>query len=320
MRGPLVVTLLPSHPIPIGGLRIVARPLMTRRSRPGVQEPMSSDLPPLSELVAHLIDPVIAAGAATLAVREKGVAVDEKADQSPVTEADRQAEDILTRALSALAPDILIVAEERAAAEGLPPGGARRFWLVDPLDGTKEFVKGGADFTVNVALIEEGGPVLGLVYAPADGRLYAGSRETGATFARVTHGKAEASSPIAPRRRPADGPDLKVVASKSHRNPETEAYLRHFPDADCVSIGSSLKFCLVAEGAADIYPRLGPTMEWDTAAGDAVLRAAGGVVCDGQGATLAYGKPDFRNGFFVAWGDPEAEAPPAPDLVAAARD
>ncbi|MBK5910979.1 3'(2'),5'-bisphosphate nucleotidase [Rhodothalassium salexigens] len=272
----------------------------------------------LRALLDQLVAPVIAAGAATLAVRAEGIDVDQKQDASPVTEADRRAEDILLRALADIAPGALVVAEERASSEGVPDAATGDFWLVDPLDGTKEFIRGGTDFTVNVALVRARQPVLGLVYAPADGRLYLGSTETGAAFARVDDGQPGARQPLKARPQPVDAAAIKVVASRSHRTPETEAYLTHYPKADCVSVGSSLKFCLVAEGSADIYPRLGPTMEWDTAAGDAVLRAAGGAVIDAAGQPLAYAKPGFRNGFFVAWGDGDAPPPPAPDAVLAA--
>ncbi|MGF1606865.1 MAG: 3'(2'),5'-bisphosphate nucleotidase CysQ [Rhodothalassiaceae bacterium] len=260
-----------------------------------------------SALADRLIAPVLEAGRAALAIREAGLDVSDKADASPVTEADRAAEAILIDAIETVAPGTLIVAEERAEAHGLPADGAERFWLVDPLDGTKEFIKGGEDFTVNVALIEQGQPVLGLVYAPVQDRLFWGVAGHGAKLRvggqeRLIATRAMAQPPA-------------VVASRSHRSPETDAYLARFPGADCVSVGSSLKFCLVAMGEADLYPRLGPTMEWDTAAGDAVLRAAGGQVIDTRGQPFLYNKPGFKNGFFVAWGDATAPAPPAPDAV-----
>lgn len=260
------------------------------------------------DLAQSLLTHAVAAGKEALRIRAAGLTVEDKADTSPVTLADRAAEAILLEAIERAVPDAFVVAEERAEAQGLPEAGAERFWLVDPLDGTKEFINGGDDFTVNLALIEQGQPVLGLVYAPARDALYYGVRGQGA-FLR------DGSASEQPIRTRARATPPKVVASKSHRSPETDAYLKQFPDAECVSVGSSLKFCLVATGQADLYPRLGPTMEWDTAAGHAVLLAAGGRVIDAAGAPFAYNKPGFKNGFFVAWGDADGQTPPAPDAV-----
>ncbi len=257
----------------------------------------------LPDRASDLLAAVAAACRAIEDVARTTVAVREKGDRSPVTLADERAEDILVAALEKSWPDIPIIAEERAARAGLDAAAPERFFLVDPLDGTKEFIRGGEDYTVNVALIVEEQPVFGIVAAPRQGRVWIGRVTRGAITARLAQdGRLSEARPLAVR--PAADPPV-IVASRSHRNPETEAYLAHYPGAETVAIGSSLKFCLVAEGRADLYPRLGPTMEWDTAAGDAVLRAAGGRVLDEAGTPLAYAKPGFRNGWFLAVGDPD---------------
>jgi 3'(2'), 5'-bisphosphate nucleotidase len=235
------------------------------------------------------------AGAAIMEVYATDFDARAKDDASPVTEADLAADRIIVAALSAAFPDIAIVTEERAAShEGERP---ERFFLIDPLDGTKEFVKRGGDFTVNIALIDKGVPVRGYVYAPAMDRM----------FWTADDGKAMVQDGIEPAREitvaEPDNTALRVVASKSHRNAETEAYISNYQVADFKSAGSSLKFCLVATGEADLYPRLGPTMEWDTGAGDAVLRAAGGQVDRMEGGPLLYGKSDLYNPHFVAYAD-----------------
>ncbi len=242
------------------------------------------------------------AGAAALAVYESDFVVDAKSDASPVTEADRLGEEIILRGLARLAPTIPALAEE-AASEGKIPALGREFFLVDPLDGTKEFVTKTGEFTVNIALIRDGRPTLGVVYAPAIGKLYAGIAGAGASLARVANGKAGAREPIEARKVPSRG--LIAVASRSHRGPETDAFLSTLDIADFAAAGSSLKFCLIAEGLADVYPRLGRTMEWDTGAGQAVLEAAGGrVVVFGGDEPLRYGKKQrgFDNPHFIAWG------------------
>ena len=250
---------------------------------------------------------MLAAGAEIMRIYATDFAVASKGDQSPVTEADQRAEAIILAGLAKIAPDIPIVAEEEAAA-GRVPEAARRFFLVDPLDGTKEFVSKNGEFTVNIALIEDGEPIQGAVFAPALGKLYWGARGEGAFMAEVTDGVMGPSRPIRVRLPSPDG--LSAVGSRSHGGAETQSYLEAFTVRDFVSAGSSLKFCLIAEGAADIYPRMGRTMEWDTAAGDAVLRAAGGRVETLDRCALAYGKrgrtddADFANPHFVAFGDP----------------
>ena len=255
-----------------------------------------------TQLAEALVPAAIAAGEAILKVRAGSVAVSHKADASPVTEADNAAEAIILAALATIAPGVPVVAEEAVAAGRLPQvDGA--FFLVDPLDGTKEFVKGGDDFTVNIALVRDGAPAMGIVLAPATGTLYVGVAGVGAWMASVSD--LAARTPIVVRD-PADRID--VVASKSHRTPETDTYIAQYAVGDLVSAGSSLKFCLVAEGRADLYPRMGTTMQWDTAAGDAVLRAAGGACQSAEGGVLPYGPNGgegvaaFRNPWFIAAG------------------
>ena len=239
------------------------------------------------------------AGAAILAIYHQDFTVAHKDDASPVTEADHAAEEIIVAGLRSLDPTIPIVAEESMAKGEGPAAVGRVFWLVDPLDGTKEFIRRNGDFTVNIALIEAGRPVLGVVYAPARAKLYGGIVAMGAERRDLAAGAAVV--PIRVRR--ADEKALVAVASKSHRTPETDIYLNKLPITDSRAAGSSLKFCLVAEGSADIYPRFGTTMEWDTAAGDAILRAAGGAVTTFEGQALTYGKAGFTNPHFLARGD-----------------
>lgn len=229
------------------------------------------------------------------------IAVERKGDDSPVTQADIEANRLILEALAGLRPRFPIVSEEAATIGDVE--SARYFWLVDPLDGTKSFIRREGQFTVNIALVEQGGlPVLGAVYVPATGALYAGAEGLGATL------REGGAGPRAIRVRPSPPEGLHVVASKSHLTPETEAFLRTIPVAERVSASSSVKFCLLAEGKADCYPRFGRTMEWDTAAGQAVLQAAGGRVETPDGHPFTYGKTytdgeeDFANGFFIAYG------------------
>ncbi len=257
-------------------------------------------------MLDRLADIAISAGEAVLAIyNSPDFSARTKEDGSPVTDADTAAETIIIAALKALAPDTPIVAEEEAAA-GRIPETASNFFLVDPLDGTKEFLNRNGDFTINIALIENGEPVCGVVYAPAHGTIYAGQNGAGARMASVSEGARNVWREI--KARCPDEVGLSVVASRSHMSPETSTFISRFKVADMVSAGSSLKFCQVAAGDADLYPRLGRTMEWDTAAGDAVLRAAGGRVCTMDGALLRYGKRnqssdvDYANPWFVAAG------------------
>jgi len=260
------------------------------------------DLDAMAEL---LIDAAIAAGEAIIHVYDGPIEVREKADFFPVTAADEAAEAVILALLAQRAPAIPVIAEE-AVSRGTVPEIGRHFFLVDPLDGTKEFIARNGEFTVNIALIEDGEPVAGIVYAPAISRLFLGIVGRGAREARIDEGKPGAWRSIAVRNLPAEG--LTAVASRSHFNPETEAFLAGFPIAARVSAGSSLKFCLIAVGEADLYPRMGRTMEWDTAAGHAVLAAAGGKVTLTDGPSLRYGKrgvdPDvnFANAAFIAYG------------------
>ncbi|MEM9782171.1 MAG: 3'(2'),5'-bisphosphate nucleotidase CysQ [Pseudomonadota bacterium] len=224
-----------------------------------------------------------------------------KADDSPVTEADLAADRIIAGGLVAAFPDIAVVTEEQVESQaGAAP---ERFFIVDPLDGTKEFVQRRGDFTVNIALVEHGRPVAGVVLAPARGRLYSGRQGAGATLTEVSPGglrRDETRRKITVRE--PDPERLSIVASKSHMNAETEAVIGAFKVGDTRNAGSSLKFCLVAEGDADLYPRVGPTMEWDTAAGQAVLEAAGGEVRRlDTFRPLAYGKDGWLNPFFLAY-------------------
>jgi 3'(2'), 5'-bisphosphate nucleotidase len=222
-----------------------------------------------------------------------------KADDSPVTEADLAADRIIVAGLQAAYPGIPVTTEERPESHGAAEGP---HFLVDPLDGTKEFVQRRGDFTVNIALIERGVPVAGVVYAPAVGRLFrtdvgGGAVEESGDFDPDREGPTRAIAVAAP-----DGAALRVVASKSHRGAATDAYVARYAVAEFKSAGSSLKFCLVATGEADLYPRLGPTMEWDTAAGEAVLRAAGGEVVEFESRQpMRYGRAGRRNPFFIAY-------------------
>ncbi len=220
-----------------------------------------------------------------------------KADGSPVTAADHAAEAAILPVIRALTPDIPAISEEEAAAGVSPEIRGSRFWLVDPLDGTKEFIKRNGEFTVNIALIEDGLPALGVVHSPVTGDTYAAC---GRGTATLISGGVEKS--IAVRKPPAEG--ITVVASRSHGGgPELDAFLDGLKVVELRSAGSSIKLCLVARGEADLYPRLGPTMEWDIAAGHAVLLGAGGRVETVDGGPFLYGKPDFRNPHFAAYGD-----------------
>lgn len=253
-------------------------------------------------LIEALAEAAWEAGDEILSVRRRGFDVETKGDTSPVTEADRAAEQVILAALARAAPGVPVIAEEEVAA-GRIPAHDDTYFLVDPLDGTKEFVRGGDDYTVNIGLIAGGVPTLGIVLAPEQGKMFGGIVGRGAWT-----GDRSGRQPI--RTRPL-GEEMVAVASKSHFTQNTADYL----DSICkgcghVGIGSSLKFCILAEGRADIYPRLGPTSEWDTAAGHAVLLAAGGL-CDGiDGQPLAYGKTAFLNRAFVGtsgWKAPALE-------------
>ncbi len=262
--------------------------------------------------VAALTETAYRAGEAAMAVYETDFEVLTKTDKSPVTAADVLAEAIILEDLARLAPSIPVIAEEKASGGNIPATGAR-FFLVDPLDGTKEFLNKRGDFTVNIALIEHGKPIFGLVYAPALGQFYVTLAPNEAVSAHIERG-------VTPRldtlnlkplvTRASDTGSLTGVASRSHMTPETQAFLDAHHVRETRNVGSSLKFCLVAAGEADVYPRFGPTKEWDTAAGHAVVTAAGGCVLLPSGEPLAYGKRDsnYLNPNFIVWG----RAPAAP--------
>ena len=253
-------------------------------------------------LLDELAEAAREAGEAIQQIVRRGFKVETKSDSSPVTEADRAAELIILAALARAAPGVPVIAEEEVAAGRIPAHGDT-FFLVDPLDGTKEFVRGGSDYTVNIGLIEQRQPTLGVVYAPATGRLHGGLVGDGAWV------DANGERQVIHTRPKCD--KLTAVASKSHLNQATVDYLEQAAGG-CghAAVGSSLKFCIVAEGQADIYPRASPTSEWDTAAGHAILLAAGGLVDGPDGEPLHYGKTAFLNRAFVAtsgWKPPRLE-------------
>ncbi len=248
-----------------------------------------------------LLDRIVAiaedAGRTILGHYGADVAVERKADSSPVTVADREAEALIVAALRAIDPEIPVVAEEAAAAGTAPSEGGERFWLVDPLDGTREFIGQTDEFTVNIALVENGTPVLGAVHAPALGETYGGL----APGTAWRSGRDAARRSIAARSVPAAGPV--ILSSRRHGDRDRLAgLLASLEVAEHRTVGSSLKFCLLAAGEGDIYPRYGETNEWDTAAGHAVLLAAGGSVSTIEGTPLGYGKAGFRNPEFIARG------------------
>jgi 3'(2'), 5'-bisphosphate nucleotidase len=265
-----------------------------------------------SILASPLLDEISAivseAAAAILAVEPAHLAQQTKADLSPVTAADLRAEAVIVAGLSRLLPGLPVVSEEAPGLAQPPLDGS--FVLVDPLDGTREFIAGRGEFTVNVAIITDGVPVLGVIGAPALGLLWRGVVGRGAERLRLAPGagpdKARERTAIRTRARPARG--LTAAVSRSHLDAATEALLARLPVAERVASGSAVKFCRLAEGAADLYPRLSPTCEWDIAAGQAILAAAGGAVLGPDGKALTYGRADagFRVPAFVAWGDPAA--------------
>jgi len=257
-------------------------------------------MPGLSPALLHEVESIARrAGDVILAVYGQDFAVRQKHDRSALTEADEQAEALITPALQRLRPDWPVVAEEAFAREGAATAG-RVFWLVDPLDGTREFVARNGEFTVNIALVVGGRPRLGVVHLPVPDRLFAGLAGVGAWQVRGGHREA-----IRARPQPAGG--AVVACSRAHGDgPAMEDWLRGEKVAAQTPAGSSLKFGLLACGEADLYPRFGRTMEWDTAAGQAVLEAAGGSVCSLAGQPLRYGKPGVENPHFVARGAPAA--------------
>jgi 3'(2'), 5'-bisphosphate nucleotidase len=244
------------------------------------------------------------AGAVLLDYYRPGVEVAYKQDGSPVTAADRDAEALILAELNRLAPGIPVIAEE-AVSSGRMDRAASRFFLVDPLDGTKEFIKRNGEFTVNIALIDDGVPRFGVIYAPVPGDLYFTPAPDKAVSAAVRPDAALQHTTFkSVHVRPWNAGTLTAAVSRSHNNDETEQYLRELGVAETVTAGSSLKFCLVAAGRADVYPRFGRTWEWDTAAGDAILRAAGGSLLTQTGEPMVYGKREegYLNPGFIAWG------------------
>ncbi len=246
-----------------------------------------------------LVNLALLAGREIMAIYATDFGSQTKSDLSPVTEADEAAERIILEGLAKLDSTTPVISEEAASA-GRIPYVAKRFYLVDPLDGTKEFVSRNGEFTVNIALIEDGVPVVGVVYAPAIKRIFWGHTASGAAEGLVAADGSFTWKKLVVRPCPGDG--ATVVASRSHRDQATDDYLKTVKVAKLVSAGSSLKFCLIAAGEADLYPRFGRTMEWDTAAGHAVLLAAGGKVLKGDGQPLRYGKRErgFDNPAFIA--------------------
>ena len=255
--------------------------------------------PKPTALAASLREIARRAGEEILAVYGSDFAVSDKADASPVTEADTRAERVILDGLAACSPNVAVVAEESVAAGRIPDVAGRPFFLVDPLDGTREFISRNGEFTVNIALVENGAPGAAVVHLPALGETFWTAGD--GTAWRVRGG---GSAERIACRRPGDR--LVAIASRSHRSPETDAYLRRLHVTETVSAGSSLKFCRIAEGVADLYPRLGRTMEWDIAAGHAIVAAAGGSVETLDGGPLVYGKPGFENPHFVVRGLPRA--------------
>lgn len=259
------------------------------------------------DLMAVMQRAALEAGHAIMDLYANGCAITVKEDASPVSEADHAAEAIILNHLRAFLPDVPIIAEEEMAAGISPDEISARFFLVDPLDGTKEFVLRNGDFTVNIALIEHGVPVAGVVYAPVSKQLYCGS----SAGAWQYHVEADVLSEAVRLHVRECGTQKVAVASRSHNTPETDNYLREQAISSCLTVGSSLKFCLLAAGQADVYPRFSRTMEWDTAAGDAVLRAAGGTTLTLDDELLTYGKRnqladcDYANPSFIAYGGHE---------------
>jgi 3'(2'), 5'-bisphosphate nucleotidase len=252
----------------------------------------------LRDLADALLPVAASAGAAIMEVYDGAFTVERKDDNSPLTLADLESQRIIVESLRQVTPDIPVLSEESAQAPWSVRQSWRELWVVDPLDGTREFVKRNGEFTVNIALVVEHEPVLGVVAAPAQGITYWGAAGIGA-FRRDKDG-AVSQIRVAPPASP-----LRVVGSRSHMSPETAAYLARFPPHEMTGVGSSLKFCLLAEGKAELYPRFGPTSEWDTAAGQALLESAGGHVTRMDGHRLRYNcRESLINGDFIAFSHP----------------
>ena len=269
-----------------------------------------TDHSPLPDLIETFERAAIAAGREILAARKTGPKVSIKSDSTPVTQADRLAEAIIIARLREQFPSVPVVAEEMAEDGKCPNSTEASYFLVDALDGTRDFIAGRDEFTVNIALIRDLKPVAGVVYAPALGRIWSGVGRKASTGEVTSGGDIRDRRDI--RTRPLPKTPVALV-SLSHREPETQAWLDKLPPHETNHIGSSLKFCVVAEGKADVYPRLVCLHQWDIAAGDAVLRAAGGITLDLDGKPLEYGvdNSDFDCGRFICWGQDPREVPVA---------
>jgi 3'(2'), 5'-bisphosphate nucleotidase len=252
----------------------------------------------LTGITVHAAEAILGFAAAT--------GLRSKADGSPVTAADEAAEAIICDGLSRLAPDVPIISEEHAAREKPEPIAGGSYFLVDPLDGTREFVAGRDEYTVNIALMTDGAPLCGIICAPALGDLWRGIVGAGAERLSLTS-PTKTPTPIRTRQRPRS--EAVVMVSRSHLETRTRSYVEGLPGAKLVQSGSSIKFCRLAEGFADLYPRLAPTHDWDIAAGHAILKAAGGSVTAPDGTSLVYGSTDLLIPAFLAWGDPSSAVP-----------
>jgi 3'(2'), 5'-bisphosphate nucleotidase len=268
----------------------------------------SVDAGAAAALMEPLTELVVQAGRAILAINRGAMTVTDKSDGSPVTEADLAADRVINEGLAKIAPDIAILSEERGERAAAPHRGS--FFLVDPLDGTKEFVAGRGEFTVNVALVTGGTPLLGIICAPAIDLLWRGVVGRGAERLMIGATGAGGAQAIRTRPMPDAGSSWVAAVSRSHGDSRTETFIQRRPGAVRLPLGSAVKFGRLAEGMADIYPRLSPTSEWDIAAGQAVVTAAGGTVTDDAGAPLRFGerRDTFIVPAFVAWGDPSVVA------------
>ncbi|WP_337880058.1 3'(2'),5'-bisphosphate nucleotidase CysQ [Rheinheimera sp.] len=245
-------------------------------------------------LLAQVKQIAEAAGQAILQVYQRDFQVEQKDDDSPLTEADLAAHQLILAQLQALTPDVPVLSEEAADIPWSERQHWQEYWLVDPLDGTKEFIKRNGEFTVNIALVQQGEPVLGVIHAPVLDKTYAAAEGLGAS--RTQHGLTES---ICTALTPSAGEVVKVVGSRSHQTPEIADYLSRFPQHELIAVGSSLKFCLVAEGTAHLYPRLGPTMLWDTGAGHVIAKVAGAKVTYTGIANPAYHRENLKNPNFL---------------------
>jgi len=270
-----------------------------------VSAPLDLSVAPPDAVGEFFAEIALAAGPVVMAEYGEGCQARAKSDSSPVTAADERAEALILERLRAGAAPIAIVAEE-SAARGEKPALGGAFVLVDPLDGTREFLSRNGEFTINIALVRNHAVAAGAVYAPALGRLWLAGRRACVCAAPVGASLPPPAARLPLKTRAAPRAGLVALASRSHCDPATEAFLAALPIGERRSAGSSLKFCVMAEGEADLYPRFGPTMEWDTAAGEAILRAAGGTVVSAGGGPFLYGKAEagFRNAGFIACGDP----------------